>query len=407
MIIIDSILIISLILMLSLFIFITPKSEEIEMPNLNTLKEANEYALNHNVEITFKYIENPIIKKDAIINQKPSQGEIIKENIIITLELSSGSFNDVTLKEANINEIGMIPIMMYHGIYDLKNEETKYTGGNVDKDGYNRTAEAFKEDLEMYYREGYEGLKLSDYVSGNINTSFGKSPIVLTFDDGLKSQVNILGLDNSDNIIIDPNCALGILESFKKENPEFNVTAAFFLNDHLFGQSLYNEKILHFLVENNYEVGSHTANHLHLNQVSKETAQKEVAQVYQIFDDIIPEKYLKIVALPYGEPYKSSHSIFTYILKGSYKGYQYETISTLKVGWTTDYSPFDERFNQQFLNRIRAYDNNGIDFDIKYVFNKLKENRYVSDGYAETLITTSIFENRIKENIYDTKIILY
>ena len=31
--------------------------------------------------------------------------------------------------------------MMYHGIHNVKSADTAYTGGNVDKAGYQRTAE--------------------------------------------------------------------------------------------------------------------------------------------------------------------------------------------------------------------------------------------------------------------------
>ena len=44
----------------------------------------------------------------------------------------------------NVDELGEVPIMMYHGIHNKKNSDTEYTGGNVDKDGYQRTAEAFR-----------------------------------------------------------------------------------------------------------------------------------------------------------------------------------------------------------------------------------------------------------------------
>ena len=41
------------------------------------------------------------------------------------------------LRKAGVNELNSVPILMYHRIYNMKNSETKYTGGNVDKDGYN------------------------------------------------------------------------------------------------------------------------------------------------------------------------------------------------------------------------------------------------------------------------------
>ena len=61
----------------------------------------------------------------------------------------------VAYKNAGINELNSVPILMYHRIYDMKNSETSYTGGNVDKDGYNRTSEAFEADLRSYYEMGY------------------------------------------------------------------------------------------------------------------------------------------------------------------------------------------------------------------------------------------------------------
>ena len=82
---------------------------------------------------------------------------------------------------------------MYHKIIDMPSSETKYVGGNVDVDGYNRTAEAYRNDLEFYYTEGYRMIRLIDYVNGEINTELGKSPLILTFDDGDKTNFNVLG----------------------------------------------------------------------------------------------------------------------------------------------------------------------------------------------------------------------
>ena len=108
--------------------------------------------------------------------------------------------------------------MMYHGIENVDTNEN--VGGNVDKDGYNRIAKAFREDLEFYYKENYRMVRLVDYVNGEIDTEFGKSPLILTFDDGNKNNFNVLGKDEKGNLQIDPNCAIGILEEFKKTYSE-------------------------------------------------------------------------------------------------------------------------------------------------------------------------------------------
>ena len=73
-------------------------------------------------------------------------------------------------------------------------------GGNIDRDGYNRTADAFRKDLEFYYSKGYRMVRLVDYVNGKIDVSYGKSPLVLTFDDGNSNNIRVTGLDSNEKV---------------------------------------------------------------------------------------------------------------------------------------------------------------------------------------------------------------
>ena len=68
-----------------------------------------------------------------------------------------------------VDELGNVPVMMYHGIHNIPSNETGYVGGNVDVDGYQRTAEAFRQDLQFYYDNGYRMIRLNDYINGNID----------------------------------------------------------------------------------------------------------------------------------------------------------------------------------------------------------------------------------------------
>jgi len=262
--------------------------------------------------------------------------------------------NELTVEDYQnnrVDELGEVPIMMYHGIHYKNNNETEYIGGNVDKDGYQRTSEAFKSDLEFYYNEGYRMIRLTDYVDGNINVELGKSPIILTFDDGLINNIKVIGLDENGNIIIDPNSAVGILESFKSKYPDYNVTATFFVNGELFGQEKYNEKILKWLIENGYDIGNHTYSHVNFSNVDTKKSQEEVGKIYEIFDNIIPEKYVNIVALPFGSPYSLDHVNMEYIFNSNYNGKTYETKAALRVGWEAECSPFSDEFNPKFLKK--------------------------------------------------------
>lgn len=306
----------------------------------------------------------------------------------------------------NVDELGEVPIMMYHGIRNMNNSDTNYTGGNIDKEGYQRTSEAFKNDLEFYYNNGYRMIRLTDYVDGNIDVELGKSPIILTFDDGLENNIKVTGIDEKGEIIIDPNSAVGILESFKKKYPDYNVTATFFVNGGLFQQKEYNEKILDWLVENGYDIGNHTYSHVNFSNVDSNKTQEEVGSIYEILDSIIPGKYVNIIALPFGSPYNLEHENMNYIFNTNYNNKNYITKSALRVGWKAENSPFSIDFNPKFLKRIRAYDNDGTEFDIEMNFNLLKSSRYISDGDKNTVVIPSIKES-IVSNDCQKKIITY
>ena len=362
------------------------------------LREIKEYSEKNKLVLDIDYEYNDKIEKDHIISQSIEKDKVLKENDTLNIIVSLGVLDKEKLKNDKINELGNIPIMMYHGIENKKDSETKYTGGNIDKEGYNRTTESFRKDLEFYYEKGYRMIRLDDYVNGIINTEYGKSPIVLTFDDGNENNLKVTGLDDKGNIIIDPNSAVGILEEFKKKYPDYNVTATFFVNDSLFNQKEYNDKIIKWLVENGYDVGNHTKGHVDFKKIDKIKTQEAISYVYKQLDEIIPNKYVKIIALPFGSPYNKSHENYNYILNGEYEDYKYETIAALRVGWESELSPFNKDFDKTFLKRCRAYDNNGKDFDIEMNFRILENKKYISDGNSDTIVTSSNNENIVNSN---------
>ncbi len=401
----DRILIVLVIFVILLFFVIKilnrKQAEKYIMIDLSnkTVEEIKKYAEEVNLDLKVKEESNEIVDKGRLIKQSIKEGELLTDNQTLTVTISLGK---IKYEDYNVDESGSIPIMMYHGIQNIT--ETKYIGGNIDKDGYQRTAEAFKKDLEFYYKDNYRMIRLKDYIDGVIDVPLGKSPIVLTFDDGLENNIKVTGLDNKGNIIIDPNSAVGILENFKKKYPDFNVTATFFVNGGLFHQPKYNEQIIQWLVANGYDIGNHTYSHKNLESVDIKTTQEEVAHLYQLLDKIIPNKYVNIVAMPFGEPRKKDHTNFHYVLKGKYEGYEYKSESALRVGWMAELSPFHKNFDKTYLMRIRAYDNNGVEFDIEHNFSILKGTRYISDGNKKQIVVP---ENRLAKIKSSLEVITY
>lgn len=364
------------------------KEEQIELIDFSGKEFSliEQYGKKYQIEIKKeeKYSEEKI---GTIISQSPKSGKLPSSVHVV---ISKGP----DYKSYQVNELGDIPIMMYHGIWDMKNEETENESGNVDKDGYQRTSEAFINDLEFYYQEGYRMIRLIDFVNGVVDVELGKSPIILTFDDG-KHNIEVTGISENGELIIDPNCAIGILESFKKKHPDYHVTATFFLNAGLF-ESEYNEEILKWLVEHDYDIGNHSLHHVDFSKISKEEAKTEIGGLYSLLDTIIPRNYVPIVALPFGSPYRKDHDNFSSILNSTVQGKNYQTISTLRVGWEANVSCFNKEFDATFLKRIRAYDHGGTEFDIKMNFDLLSTTRFISDGDKNSVT----IPKELKKNIY-------
>lgn len=372
-----------------------------------TVSEVEKYTKENNIILNIDYVYSDDVEKDEVIEQSVNEGTKLEDIKELNITVSKGKIDKEKLKSDNINELGNVPIMMYHGIREKTSSSTGTIGGNVDKDGYNRTPDAFRKDLEFYYENGYEMIRLDDYINGIIKASYGKSPIVLTFDDGNEDNIKVTGLDSDGNIIIDPNSAVGILEEFKKKHPDTTVTATFFVNGGIFNQSEYNDKILKWMVDNGYDIGNHTKTHLDIKKSSGEKVQMEIAYVYDELEKVIPGKYVNIIALPFGSPYVKTHDNFKYVLNTSYNGKEYVTEAALRVGWEPEVSPFNKDFDKTFLKRCRAYDNNGKEFDIDMVFNKLLVGKkYVSDGDENTIVIKESDVSKIN-NSNNLKLITY
>ena len=400
-------IVVVIILTLGVFFILNRDKEDkkLLMIELTTLEEANTFTKDNNLKLEVSYEYSDEIEKDKVISQSIKKGTELKDTDIITIVVSKGKIDKDKLASDGINELGKVPIMMYHGIREKTSNSTGTVGGNVDKDGYNRTPEAFRKDLESYYEKGYRMIRLDDYINGKVDVEYGKSPIILTFDDGNEDNIKVTGLDDNGNIIIDKNSAVGILEEFKKKHPDANVTATFFVNGGIFNQSEYNEKILKWMIDNGYDIGNHTQTHLDIKKSSSDRVQKEIAYVYDKLEELIPGKYVKIIALPFGSPYTKTHDNFKYVLSSTYNNKTYDTEAALRVGWEPEVSCFDKDFDKTFLKRCRAYDNNGKEFDIEMVFTNLEKNRYISDGDSNTIVIKESNKDKLVET--DKKVITY
>lgn len=285
-------------------------------------------------------------------------------------ELPAAIRSAIALKEAElrnmkVNELGAIMVLEYHVI----GEEGRWS----------RTPENFRADLEYLYNEGYRCISVEDLATNNIDVAAGYTPVVLTFDDADPSQFRYLERDGK--LEIDPRCAVGVMEQFKAEHPDFNITATFYVQPVLFGQEEYTEKKLRFLVDNGYDIGNHTVNHVSLGTVDDATVVKEITGNIKLVQKYLPDYQEKSIALPNGSEPKNPDTL----REGSLDGIRYHLLASLLVGANPAPAPCDHAFDPMRLPRVQALDpsldngNAGIYAWLQY-FKENPERRYVSDG---------------------------
>lgn len=324
--------------------------------------------------------------ENQAISQENEKTDDSSEN---TADISEKEEEEIDPKESidlslKPNEAGEIMVLMYHGIGETEAE-------------WVRTVENFKKDLKTLYEKGYRPISLKDYVTNNIDIEAGYTPVVLTFDDGHQNNFNVIEEDGK--LIVDPNSAVGIMEEFHREHPDFPLKASFFL----FGSNPFRQKDLveyklNYLVEKGFDVGNHTIGHNNMAEVKDpEKIQQYIAQQAKLMEDIIPGYKVNTYALAYGARPKD-RELYKYLQKGEYDGFKYENIAILNVGWYPSYSPVSPKFDPLSIPRVRAsemkVDGVGL-YDWLAVFDKNPERRYISDGNPNIITVPRKFEDRI------------
>ncbi|OWZ84767.1 polysaccharide deacetylase family protein [Natranaerobius trueperi] len=301
---------------------------------------------------------------------------------------------EIDYQNVEPNELGEIMILMYHRIGD-------------EEDTWERTRENFREDLERLYEKDYRIVNLMDIVEGNIDLPPGKTPVVLTFDDGTSGHFGYKENEDGEKII-DPDTAVGIILEMKEKYEDFTVGGTFYVNylpTPFKSQDKYEEKIIH-LDELGFEIGNHGYNHQDLKKISEDNSKEEAKELIQeelglhqkYTEEIIPNYQVKSLALAFGQ-WPQGDKLKEYVYSGEHNDTSYEHKAVLNVGWKPSKSPFHKGFDSLDLPRIRA-DQARIDKWLSHYENR-PEDRYVSDGNNNTISIPEEKEDYLNEEFLD------
>ncbi|MEX2324115.1 MAG: polysaccharide deacetylase family protein [Nitriliruptoraceae bacterium] len=267
------------------------------------------------------------------------------------------------------NELGVIPIIMYHRIND--------DGGS----DYDNTTAEFQRELRLLYDAGYRPVRVVDLVDGTIDLPAGTSPVVLTFDDSSPSQFRVdeIGAPH-------PNTAVGMLYSFAAAHPDFIPTGTMYVLGNPFGAT--GERAARLLQELDalgFEVGNHTLDHGNLRQLGNAGAVRDLANGAQHVEQAIGIGP-RTLALPFGV-WPDDRDV---VRSGTYASYTYQHDGIVLVGAGPSPSPFSAAFDPLAIPRIRSQPDYDPDDEPDYgsgywlwLLEQEPERKYVSDGHPE------------------------
>jgi peptidoglycan/xylan/chitin deacetylase (PgdA/CDA1 family) len=268
------------------------------------------------------------------------------------------------------NELGRVMILEYHKI-------------DTPEERWTRTPDNFRRDLQRLWQRGYRLVALNDYLDGRIALPKGTTPVILTFDDSSPGQFRFL--EKNGVWVVDPDCAVGILEQFEKDHPGFGRAATFFVlpgaspPNRLFNQPDLVGNKLAYLKSRGFEIGNHTLWHANLAKYDETTVRKQLTEAQDWVQKHLPGYRFRTLALPMGAYPKE----LGWAVSGGLNGSAYRHDAILMVAGGAALSPHARGLDPFHLPRIQA-----TEAELGYWFShfdKRGEERYVSDGDPATI----------------------
>ncbi len=239
-------------------------------------------------------------------------------------------------RAAGANELGLIPVLMYHRIAAKRWSPLDRTPGQLRKE------------LERLARDGYVPVTAAEYVTGRIDIPAGSHPVVLTFDDGTPGH---FAFDATGRPAA--GTAVGVLLDVARRHPGFRPVATFWVNREPFGlkDRIAQEHAVTWLVRNGFEVANHTYRHPDLRRLPRKRIREEIARQERLLTGRGAPPSATF-ALPYGSMPKRKNLRFA--RHGSWQGTRYDFSGVFLAGAEPAASPHSTDFAPYQIPRIQS-----------------------------------------------------
>jgi hypothetical protein len=260
-----------------------------------------------------------------------------------------------TLEQASVNELGVIPVLMYHTIT---------TDHSIQGD-WVRQVDDFRSDLQWLYDHDFYVIPVRSLIDNAIDVPLGKHPVILTFDDSSAGQFQFMKNDQGE-LVPTPDSAVGVLEAFFAEHPDFGKSGHFaIVPEYCFADKSreFNgwkescAKKLQWLSDHGYEVGNHTWSHQNLYLIDSEQVAAEVGRAAQFIDERVtgPGNLSRVLTLPFGEAPAPGTDGASYLANGVWwEGEEWVIEAMFRVSGGPMYSPSSSWWDPTSITRFNT-----------------------------------------------------
>ncbi|MGC4108041.1 MAG: polysaccharide deacetylase family protein [Thermomicrobiales bacterium] len=295
------------------------------------------------------------------------------------------TLNPDQLVSMQIDEMGVIPVLMYHAI----------TTADTAPDLWTRTVTEFNGDLQWLYDHNFYVTPLRSLLNDEVSVPPGKHPVVLTFDDASAGQFQF-EKDAKGDLVPTPTSTIGVMEAFFAKHPDFGHTGLFallpyncFSSDAEYNTIDFCDQKLTWLSDHGYEIANHTWGHQDLSVVDADEIASQIGQTMDFIDQRVsgPANLSRVLVLPYGatpDP-NVDPDAWDAINKGfEWNGEKVSLDAVVYVSGGVIPSPASQEFDPLVINRF----NTEPDM-IDYWFNAFTDGDvtlYTSDGNPQTVV---------------------
>ncbi|WP_248964918.1 polysaccharide deacetylase family protein [Sphaerisporangium perillae] len=292
-------------------------------------------------------------------------------------------------KEARANELGAVPVLMYHRIL-------KKRLASID-----RTPAQLRKELEWLADRGYVPITAAEFTARAIDIPAGAHPVVLTFDDGHPSHF-ALDADGQPK----KDTAVGVIYDVASRHPGFRPVATFWVNKNPFGLVDRDRQsaAVRWLVDRGFEVANHTLGHPDLHRLSKKKVSEAIVR---------EERLLKKLGAPpsttFALPYGSKPKKRSLAHEGKWDGTSYHFQAVFLAGAEPAVSPYAKDFDPYDIPRIQSNGKRGecrrwcSQYWLGWL-DKHPDKRYTSDGDPVHVSMPRRFQGKIQAKFDGLKI---